>query len=60
MFSEDMGLQEFLEDRHVLVVLGRSFHHGGTTHENSLDCLKHGVGTARRQSCDERSDRVVT
>ena len=32
----------------------------GRTHEKSLDCLKRGVGTARRQSFDDRSDRVVT
>ena len=32
-----------------------SFHHRG-----SLDYLKRGGGTARRQSCDERRVRVVT
>ena len=49
MLSEELGLQEFLEDTNapVLVALGRSFHHHGTTHEKSLDCLKRGVGTAR-------------
>jgi len=64
MLSEQLGLQEFLEDRQVLVLvlvaLGRSFHHCGTTHEKSLDCLERGVGTARRQSFDDWSDRVVT
>ena len=52
MLSEELGLQDFL------VALSRSFHHRGTTHEKSLDCLKRGVGTARRQSFDDRSDRV--
>jgi len=65
MLSEELGLQGFLEDRQgqidpVLVALGRSLNHCGTTHEKSLDCLKRGVGTARRQSCDDWSDRVVT
>ena len=64
MLSEELGLQEtFLKtdgDAPILVALGRSFHHRGTTNEKSLDCLKHGVGTARRQSFDDRSDRVVT
>ena len=43
-------LKSFLKidrDVPVLVALGRSFHHGGATHEKSLDCLKRGVGTAR-------------
>ena len=62
MLSGELGFQEFLEEDRlpVLVVLGRSFHHRGMTHEKSLDCLKRGVGTSRRQSCDERRDRVVT
>ena len=61
MLSEELGLQEFLEDRlTVLVALGRSFHHHGMTHEKSLDCLVRGVGTARQQSFDDRSDQVVT
>ena len=47
-------------DAPVLVVLGRSFPHRGTTHEKSLDCLEHGVGNATRQSFDEWSNRVVT
>ena len=47
-------------DAAVLVALGRSFHHLGTTHENSLDCLKRGEGFARQQSIDDQSDRVVT
>ena len=46
MLSEELGLQQFLEDRQVLVALCRSFHHRGTTHEKSLDCLKRGVGAA--------------
>jgi len=62
MLSEKWGFQELKIDRDapVLVAHGRSFHHRGTTHEKSLDCLKRGVGTARRQSSDDRSDRVVT
>ena len=63
MLSEELGFQQFLEDRRdapVLVALGSSFHHRGTTHEESLDCLQRGGGAARRQSCDERRDRVVT
>ena len=48
------------EDAPVLLALGRSFHDGGTTHEMSLDCLKRGAGSAGRQSCDDRSDRVVS
>ena len=39
----------------AVLVVGRSSHHRGTTHEKSLDCLKCGVGTARRPegpSCD--------
>ena len=50
MLSEELGFQEFLKidrDTPVLVVLGRSFHRRGTTHEKSLDCLKRGGGTAR-------------
>ena len=35
------------KDAPVLVLLGRSFHHRGMTHEKSLDCLKRGVSTAR-------------
>ena len=31
----------------VVVVVGKSFHHRGTTHEKSLDCLECGVGSAR-------------
>ena len=58
MLSEEQGLQEFLKT--VLVALSKSFHHCGTTHEKSLDCLKRGVDTARPQSSDDRSDRVVT
>ena len=60
MLSEELGLQEFLEDTNapVLVALGRSFHHHGTTHEKSLDCLEHGVGTTRRQSQYSLGDQL--
>ena len=60
MLSEELGFQEFLEDRQGRPCSGRSFHHRETTREKSLDYLKRGVGTARRQSCDKWMDRVVT
>lgn len=43
-----------------LLAIGRSFYHLGTRQENSLHCLKHGIGTATQQSIAERSGRVVT
>ena len=47
MLSEELGFQEFLEDRQGSGSARRSFHHRGTTHEKSLDCLKRGGGAAR-------------
>jgi len=50
VWREVQGRRCSLKIDRVLVALGGSFHHRGTTHEKSLDCLKRGVGTARRQS----------
>lgn len=59
VLSEELSLQEFLEDRQGRPCSGSAWliHQRGTTHEKTLDCHVRGVEKARRHSLDEQRDR---